>query len=110
MPAADRHKFNDLFQPPLAEAGYELSMILSKEQRIFPRQPISIEATAVSGDGLIRVPLKLVNLSRSGAMVELEDDTELAEELVLLFNHTAEPCRLVWQQGQLAGLQFIDLV
>jgi hypothetical protein len=84
-------------------------MSVTQEKRFYPRQPIRIEGTAVAGDGLLRIPVYLVNLSRSGAMVELPQDTRLPERLVLLFNHTAEPCQLVWQQGQLAGLAFLDL-
>ena len=84
-------------------------MDISKEQRLHPREPIAIEGTAVAGDGLLRTPLRLVNLSRSGAMVELTNPAKLSSELVLLFKHRAEPCKVVWQQGQLAGLQFVDL-
>ena len=84
-------------------------MDMTREQRLHPREPIAIEGTAVAGNGLLRTPLRLVNLSRSGAMVELPDPAELAAELVLLFNHRAEPCKVIWQQGHLAGLQFVDL-
>lgn len=81
----------------------------TKDQRMQPREPIAIEGMAVAGEGLVRTPLRLVNLSRSGAMVELADEAALADELVLLFNHRAEPCKLIWQRGPLAGLKFIDL-
>ncbi|HEY0031857.1 MAG TPA: PilZ domain-containing protein [Devosia sp.] len=83
-------------------------MHMTREQRLHPREPIAIEGTAVAGNGLQRTQLRLVNLSRSGAMVETPGEAALPNELVLLFNHRSEPCRLIWQQGQLAGLQFMD--
>ncbi|WP_162783538.1 hypothetical protein [Devosia naphthalenivorans] len=78
------------------------------ERRRHAREAIRIEGTAVAGDGLIRLPVWVVNQSKSGAMVEVSQRTALPEQFVLLFRHTAEPCRLVWQQGALAGIQFMQ--
>jgi hypothetical protein len=67
-----------------------------------------IEATAVAADGLSRLPLCLVNQSRSGAMLELTGTSALPPQFVLLFEHRSEPCELVWQRGTLAGVHFLE--
>ena len=42
-------------------------------------------------------------------MVEFGARQTLPDQFVLLFKHKAEPCRVVWQQGELAGVQFVEL-
>ncbi len=79
------------------------------EQRQHVRQHVHISGMAVGTDGLLRIPLFIVNLSRSGAMVETAADDTLPHEMSLLFDHNAEPSRKVWQEGRLAGFEFIDL-
>lgn len=76
------------------------------EKRLHRRDPLRITGTAVMADGLVRADVLVVNLSRSGAMVELSESTELAEVFTLLFNHSLEPCRVVWRQAQFAGVRF----
>ncbi len=83
-------------------------MMVYDDRRRHARQEIRIEATAVGADGLNRLPLCLVNQSRSGAMLEMENASALPEQFVLLFEHRVEPCRLVWQHGTLAGVHFLD--
>ncbi len=78
------------------------------DRRADGRGFVEISAMAVAGEGLVRIPLRIVNLSLTGAMLELEERVDLPQRFVLLFNHTAEPCRLIWQQGAVAGVQFID--
>jgi hypothetical protein len=50
----------------------------------------------------------MVNRSETGATIVLETGVQLPKRFVLLFGHVSEPCRLVWQQGQQAGLSFED--
>ena len=57
-------------------------------------------------DGILRQDVVVVNLSRSGAMVELAENIELNGPFTLLFNNKMEPCRLVWREAKLAGLRF----
>lgn len=76
------------------------------EKRQHKRDFLHINATAVMADGLLRQDVLVVNLSRSGAMVELPEATELADTFTLLFNHSFEPCRVVWRHAQFAGLSF----
>ena len=42
-------------------------------------------------------------------MVELPEGAALPDEIILLVNHSAEPCRKIWHEGQLVGVEFIDL-
>lgn len=76
------------------------------EKRQHRREGIRLEATAVMSDGVVRQNVLVVNLSRSGAMVEVEESIDLPEAFTLLFNHSLEPCRMVWREAQFAGLQF----
>jgi hypothetical protein len=79
------------------------------EQRQHVRQHVRISGMAVGADGLLRVSVVIVNLSRSGAMIETVEDSALPDELSLLFNHTTELSRKIWHEGRLAGFEFIDL-
>ena len=42
-------------------------------------------------------------------MIELPEGAALPEAAVLLFNHSAEPCRKIWHEGRLVGVEFVDL-
>jgi hypothetical protein len=85
-----------------------MAMSTHEDRRRHARHATRIEATAVASDGLSRLPLHLVNRSRSGAMLEMAHANILPEQFVLLFDHRAEPCQLVWQHGTLAGVHFLD--
>ena len=76
------------------------------EKRQHRREDLRLEATAVMSDGLVRQSVFVVNLSRSGAMLELAESIVLPEVFTLLFKHTLEPCRVVWRHAQFAGLEF----
>ncbi|WEK05822.1 MAG: PilZ domain-containing protein [Candidatus Devosia phytovorans] len=76
------------------------------EKRQHKREALRIAATAVMQDGLVRQDVLVVNLSRSGAMVELCESIDLSDDFTLLFNHSLEPCHVVWRQAQFAGVQF----
>lgn len=76
------------------------------EKRQHKREALRLEATAVMGGGLVRQNVMVVNLSRSGAMVEVSEAIELPEAFTLLFKHTLEPCRVIWRQSQFAGVEF----
>lgn len=76
------------------------------EKRLHRRAPICLPATVVMADGLVRQNVLVVNLSRSGAMLELDENIDLPEAFTLLFNHSLEPCRVIWRRAQFAGLEF----
>jgi hypothetical protein len=100
----------DVFQGArhMLVAGTLFTAAMMTERRNGERGATDIAGTAVSDGGLVRVALRIVNLSRTGAMLELEERIALPQRFVLLFEHTAEPCYLVWQHGAVAGVQFID--
>jgi hypothetical protein len=101
---------SDLVHPVLSLERSAYGMSLLNDRRRHARHEIRIEATAVAADGLSRLPLRLVNQSRSGAMLELEGANALPRQFVLLFEHRVEPCELVWQRGTLAGVHFVETV
>lgn len=76
------------------------------DKRLYKREAIRIAATAVMDDGLIREDVLVVNLSRSGAMVEIAESIELPEAFTLLFHHSLEPCHVVWREARYAGVKF----
>lgn len=78
------------------------------EQRQHVRQSMHIDGTAVLDDGMERIPIVIVNLSRTGAMIRLPDSQKLPERVVLLFDHSVEPCQKIWHEGLLAGVQFVE--
>ena len=41
-------------------------------------------------------------------MVELPKGATMPEQVDLLFEHSAEPCRKIWHEGSLVGVEFID--
>lgn len=77
------------------------------EQRQNVRQLTDIDGTLATNNGLVRIPVRVVNLSRAGAMVELPDVIDIPEQILLLFNHRIEVCKLVWHEGNLAGFYFV---
>lgn len=56
-------------------------------------------------DDLTRLPIILVNRSRSGLTIELQEQVALPRTFRILFDRSIEPCTLVWQEGRLAGVQ-----
>ena len=60
----------------------------------------------MSGGGLVRQDILIVNVSQAGAMVELPAGTVLPDQLTLLFEHRLQPCTTVWQNERYAGLHF----
>jgi len=84
-------------------------MKIWNEKRHHRREPINISAVAVMDGGLTRRPVSVINLSHTGAQIEVSWPTELPPTLTLLFDNRLEPCELVWQSSPFAGLRFLDV-
>jgi hypothetical protein len=76
------------------------------EKRKERRLNINVPAVLVIGDGLVRRPITIINLSRSGIMIELNAGFDVPSRFYLLFERKLQPCELVWQQGLFAGAKF----
>lgn len=77
------------------------------ERRSALRLPVDIWATLVSDDGVDRISVNVVNLSRSGAGIALGKDHPLPREFYVLFpDHKIQPCTLAWRDDHGAGLEF----
>jgi PilZ domain len=51
----------------------------------------------------------LENLSAGGACVLISTEIEIPPEFVIVLPpNTSRPCRLVWQQGQKIGIEFLN--
>lgn len=76
------------------------------EKRRHRRHTAHLKATAVSGNGLVRLSTTILNLSSGGAMIELHDDAPLGEAMTLLYGRSIEPCTIVWRKARRAGIRF----
>lgn len=78
----------------------------SIERRQHHRQAVSINGTAVAQEGVLRIMILIVDLSSSGARVQLPMGIDARNEITLLFDHRAEPSTIVWREGNVLGLKF----
>nr|WP_314258572.1 PilZ domain-containing protein [uncultured Devosia sp.] len=78
-----------------------------QERRTATRIPVDLWATIVSGDGLTRIEVNVVDLSRTGARIALGDDHALPDDFyVLMPDNLMHDCALVWRDASSAGLRF----
>jgi PilZ domain len=78
------------------------------ERRAIPRQRIFKSGTiAFNRAGGITATVK--NLTRSGAMLEVESVLGIPDEftLVLAADHSKWPCKVVWRQAKRLGVCFV---
>lgn len=75
------------------------------DRRRHHREPVRIVATAVGDDGLTRQPVTITNINRWGARIRWSGD-ELPHNFYVLFGNAIEPCQVVWQDDEEAGLMF----
>lgn len=61
---------------------------------------------AVLDNGVVRLPTTIVNLSSSGAMLEVAEGFTLGDKVTLLYRHSIEQCTVVWQRARHAGVRF----
>lgn len=82
---------------------------LSTDRRNSPRRSWRHEAILVcDNEGLVRMPVTVIDQSLGGVGITLSEDTEAPDRCILLLQHRIEPCRLVWQAGRLVGLQYVE--
>lgn len=53
-----------------------------------------------------RIPITIVNVSRSGIMLSLPEGTALRTPVALEIGTFVQPCDLIWQEGDNIGLRF----
>jgi hypothetical protein len=79
----------------------------SSDRRRHPRQPVRLQALAVANDGLSRLETTIVDMSISGAKLEMDDAEQLPTSFYMLLpQHRLQPCRLVWRSGRYAGVAY----
>jgi len=82
---------------------------IHSERRKSDRVLTNIPATVVFDDGRARLCASMRNLSATGAKVRLSEPAGLSGEVYMLIpSHRLQPCRLVWQADDEAGLAFLD--
>ncbi|GEM_PF-1126665 len=78
------------------------------ERRAFPREEVGGPGTLIFGEDAQRLEITVVNISRTGIMLELSDMVELPLTFSLLFKNVVEPCDLVWQNGLFVGAKYSE--
>ncbi len=82
------------------------------ELRKKPRRTFRHAATLVHGDEPTIQPCSVLDISESGARLQLEDQTEIPENFMLSLTPSGKVrrfCRLVWRDGTTLGVAFTDL-
>jgi hypothetical protein len=87
-----------------------------QEHRLHPRREVSIE-TRLFLPGISRheaaiiIPCRIVDVSKAGARVLVKARYRLPRRVFLLRgeDENSYECRMSWQDGQSAGLQFAEL-
>jgi PilZ domain len=82
-----------------------------KEQRAYPRRPMARRA-AIFLSPKRQVECTIRNLSRSGAMIQLDAPVDLPKRFVLDLSGNIvvrRVCNLVWQEGATIGVTFAVL-
>lgn len=78
-----------------------------QDQRQHPRHQVHLAAQAVIEDGIGRLNATIVDVSASGARLKLCDAAKLPTNFYLLIpEHQLQPCRVVWRNGQTAGVSY----
>ena len=80
----------------------------AKERRVFERSLVLVRATFDTGDEEHRVFLR--NLSRSGALIDANDQLPVGTIGVLRCGNIKAPARIVWARSPRFGLAFRDLL
>jgi hypothetical protein len=81
----------------------------STELRSNPRRKFHYNAAIVVEGAAKPIPCAIVDVSDTGARLQLVDDCELPEHFLLLLTRSGEPrrhCRIVWRNGLFVGVQF----
>jgi hypothetical protein len=82
-----------------------------KDQRAYPRRPMARRA-AIMMSPTQEVECTIRNLSRNGAMIELDEAVDLPKRFVLDLSGNIvvrRVCDLVWQDGTAIGVTFAIL-
>jgi hypothetical protein len=87
-----------------------------QEHRLHPRKEVSIETRLFlpcisRHEAAIIIPCRIVDVSKGGVRVLVKASYRLPLRVFLLRgeDENSYECRIVWQDGQLAGLQFAAL-
>lgn len=68
-----------------------------------------LSAVAVMDNGLTQITVSVMNLTATGAQIEVHAPTQLPPMLSLLVNGRLKSCEVIWQFTQFAGLRFLGV-
>lgn len=77
-------------------------------KRSVKRARVLLAAKIRTGDGDVDVRLK--DLSRKGALIELNGSLALGQEVTFARGETSVPARVAWTGGNRAGLEFLEMI
>ncbi|WEJ59042.1 PilZ domain-containing protein [Devosia sp. FJ2-5-3] len=70
------------------------------------RSPPVLRGPAQIAADPARLDVIIVNVSRSGVMIALPEDTALPDRISLIVGTMVQPCEVIWRDGASAGLRF----
>jgi hypothetical protein len=79
-------------------------------RRFFPRQTMSLPAWMEVNSSSLLERCKLMDLSESGARLGITDVRDLSPQFTLhlaRIGQSADQCRIIWQRGNEAGVEFV---
>lgn len=80
---------------------------MKNDRRKNVRSSDNTAATIVADAGLTRLSALILDRSRVGVQIRLQQDSIIPADCCILFDHRIEPCRVVWQASRAAGLMFV---
>jgi len=77
------------------------------ERRRHHREDVKLPATLVADAGLSRTQTVIINVSDLGAAINAGDAADVPNDFYMLVpDHRLQPCRVVWRDGQVIGVEF----
>src|SRR5437588_12288505 len=83
------------------------------DNRVSRRRRMKLDARIHNSGGSTTFPCVMLDMSSTGARIQLNMPTEIPNEFTLLLSQNGEVrrrCRIVWQSGDVVGVRFIACV
>jgi hypothetical protein len=107
-PAVKSHNLYEATKPLVRYSKANLDMFFKSQKRAERRMKRDFP-TRVMLDGFAKRDCKVVEISESGARIVISGSTELPRRFSIAFASNTRPCQLVWRNGTMAGVKFIEI-
>jgi hypothetical protein len=107
-PAVKSHNLYEATKPLVRYSKANLDMFFKSQKRAERRMKRDFPARVML-DGFAKRDCKVVEISESGARIVISGSTELPRRFSIAFASNTRPCQLVWRNGTMAGVKFIEI-